>query len=264
MRIGQDPWDSGDPYELFMGRWSRVIAPKFIDWLSLPPDRSWLDIGCGTGSLSKTILALASPAQILALDPSIRFIDTARRTIDDARIHFEVGTATRLPAPTNTFDVVVSGLVLNFVPDPLQAVYEMRRASRRGGVIAAFVWDYTQGMEMLRYFWDTAVALDQRAKELDEGWRFPICQPDRLEHLFIQAGLREVVIQAIDIRTVFKDFDDYWLPFMGGQGPAPGYVAGLGSEGRVELEKALRERLPISEDGSIELRARAWGVKGMN
>ena len=264
MNIGEDPWDSGDPYEFFMGRWSRLIAPEFIRWLSMPSDRSWLDIGCGTGSLSKTILALASPAWILALDLSASFIQTAMRTIDDPRVNFEVGTASRIPVPTKSFEIIVSGLVLNFVPDAIRALNEMKRVGRRDGVIAAYVWDYAKGMEMLRYFWDAAVALTPSARELDEGRRFPICHPDRLERLFMKAGLREVDIQAIDIKTEFKDFDDYWQPFLGGQGPAPGYVAGLESEERMELENTLRERLPISEDGSIELQARAWAVKGRN
>ncbi len=264
MKIGEDPWDRGDPYELFMGRWSRLIAPEFIHWLEMPSDRSWLDIGCGTGSLSKTILALASPARILALDLSASFIQTARRTIDDPRVNFEVGTASRIPAATNSFDAVVSGLMLNFVPDPIQAVNEMRRVGRRGGVIAAYVWDYAQGMEMLRYFWDAAIALDPIVKGLDEGLRFPICQPERLEQLFMKAGPREIEVQAIEIKTVFKDFDDYWLPFLGGQGPAPGYVASLESERREDLKKALHGRLPIFEDGSIALQARAWAVRGRN
>jgi SAM-dependent methyltransferase len=247
-----------------MGRWSRVVAAKFVRWLSIPSDRSWLDVGCGTGSLSKTILALAYPAQVQALDPSTRFIETARRRIDDPRVHFEVGTATRIPVSANSFDVVVSGLVLNFVSEPIWALDEMRRVGRRDGVIAAYVWDYAQGMEMLRYFWDAAVALDTNARELDEGWRFPICQPEELERLFMKAGLGDIEVQALEVKTAFRDFNDYWLPFLGGQGPAPGYVASLRSEGRVGLENALRERLPIFEDGSIELQARAWAVKGRN
>jgi ubiquinone/menaquinone biosynthesis C-methylase UbiE len=175
VNIGEDSWNRGDPYELFMGRWSRVLAPEFIHWLSVPSDRRWLDLGCGTGSLSKTILALASPSQILALDLSTRFIETARRTIADPRVNFEVGIASMLPLSANTFDVVASGLVLNFVPDPVRAVNEMRRVGLQDGVIAAYVWDYAQGMEMLRYFWDVAIALDPSARELDEGQRFPIC-----------------------------------------------------------------------------------------
>jgi SAM-dependent methyltransferase len=262
MNIGEDPWDSGDPYELFMGRWSRLVAPEFIHWLSMPSGLSWLDIGCGTGSLSKTILALASPARILAIDPSSRFIEHARRSIQDQRVNFELGTASRIPAPVNSFDVIVSGLVLNFVPDPIQAVNEMRKAGRDDGVIAAYVWDYARGMEMLRYFWDAAIAVDANARDLDEGLRFPICQPKELERLFMKAGLEEIETQAIDVKTTFRDFNDYWLPFLGGQGPGPGYVASLQSQGRADLENALRERLPVSDNGSIELHAKAWAVKG--
>jgi len=162
-----------------------------------------------------------------------------------------------------SFDAAVSGLVLNFVPQPLRAVTEMARVVRPGGVVAAYVWDYAGKMELMRHFWDAAAALDDAARELDEGSRFPICRPAPLTGLFGQAGLHDVEARAIDIPAVFRDFDDYWSPFPGGQGPAPGYAMSLSEERRAALRDRLEAGLPIGEDGTIRLIARAWAVRGL-
>jgi len=148
------------------------------------------------------------------------------------------------------------------VPQPQRAVAEMARAVRPGCVVAAYVWDYAGKMELMRYFWDAAVALDAAAIELDEGRRFPICQPTPLSELFAQAGLSEVEVRPIDVSTDFRDFDDYWSPFLGGQGPAPGYAMSLSEERRAELQERIRSELPISKDGSIHIIARAWAAQG--
>jgi hypothetical protein len=118
-------------------------------------------------------------------------------------------------------------------------------------------------MQMLRYFWNAAIAIDPTAKELDEGNRFPLCQPSALEALFQEAGLKNVETRAIDVPTIFRDFDDYWSPFLGGQGPAPGYAMSLSNEQRKALEERLRTVLPVSSDGAIDLIARAWAVRGV-
>jgi SAM-dependent methyltransferase len=152
--------------------------------------------------------------------------------------------------------------VLNFVPKPEVAVREMRRAVRTGGIVAAYVWDYAGKMELMRHFWDAAVALDPAARELDEGPRFPLCNEKSLRALFAQAELKGVEVRAIDAPTPFKDFDDYWQPFLGGQGPAPGYCMSLAEEKRAALRERLRAKLPLEPDGTIKLIARAWAVKG--
>jgi hypothetical protein len=151
---------------------------------------------------------------------------------------------------------------VNFVPDPGRAVAEMARVARAGATVAAYVWDYAGKMELMRYFWDTAAALDPDAAERDEGRRFPLCRPEPLAALFRGAALREVETRPIDVPTVFRDFDDYWTPFLGGQGPAPGYAMSLDEERRAALRERLRARLPIEPDGSIRLIARAWAVRG--
>lgn len=139
----------------------------------------------------------------------------------------------------------------------------MTARARKGGTIAAYVWDYAEGMELIRIFWNTAIALDAAARELDESVRFPLCRADSLGELFQGAGLRDVQVQPIVVPTVFRDFDDYWTPFLSGQGPAPGYVTSLSSERRARLRDTIRQRLPVSVDGTIPLMARAWAVKGI-
>jgi SAM-dependent methyltransferase len=183
--------------------------------------------------------------------------------VSDPAASFEVGDAQSLSAGKNSFDVAVAALVLNFVPQPARAVAEMARVVRPGGTVAAYVWDYAGKMELMRYFWDAAVALDRAALDLDEGRRFPICQPTPLAELFSQAGLREVEVRPIDVPTRFRDFADYWSPFLGGQGPAPGYAMSLSEERRNALRDRIRANLPVSADGSISLIARAWAVRGL-
>lgn len=246
-----------------MGRWSRRISSSFVSWLDQPAGRRWLDVGCGTGALAAAILDAADPIEVVGVDPSEAFLATARERIGDPRVRFEAGDATRLDFADGRFDAVVGGLMLNFVPEPAAAVAGMTRVATPGGSVATFVWDYREGMAMLRHFWDVASALDPAAEALDEGRRrFPICRPEPLREHWESAGLADVAVEAIEVPMGFRDFDDYWSPFLGGQGPAGGYVTSLSEAGRSRLRDALRERLPTDSDGAIELTARAWAVRG--
>lgn len=259
----KDVWASGEAYEPYVGRWSRLVAREFVDWLGVPADRPWLDVGCGTGALSQTILERAEPLSVLGIDPSDGFVAYARRTIGDTRAEFRIGDAQSLPVVDRMFDAVVAGLVINFVPDIARAAAEMVRVTRPGGTVAAYVWDYAGEMQMMRWFWDAAVALDAAALEKDEGRRFPVCRPESLATLFEGAGLRNVEVRAIDVPTVFKDFDDYWTPFLSGQAPAPGYCMSLSEDRRAALRERIRTALPFRGDGSVHLIARAWAVRGI-
>ena len=259
-----DTWAVGPAYEAYVGRWSRLVAGEFLEWLGIAPAQDWLDVGCGTGVLTRAILERTGPRSVLGIDPADGFLSHARSETKDDRARFEVGTAQALPVASRTFDAVVCGLVLNFVPDPAQALAEMVRAVRPGGTIAAYVWDYADQMQVIRYCWDAVVALHPAAGELDEGRRFPICRPDRLTTLFETAGLSGVTVRAIDVPTVFRDFADYWSPFLGGQGPAPSYIAALDEVEQVALRERIRVALPIAADGSIPLVARAWAVRGLS
>lgn len=256
-----DRWAQGDAYERYVGRWSRPVAAAFLDWLGLPPGLRWLDVGCGTGALVETVLARCAPQHVIGVDPSAGFVAFARQHVTDARARFEIGDAQALALPGDTVDVAVSGLVLNFVPDPARVASELARVVRPGGTVAAYVWDYAGDMQLMRRFWDAAVALDPAARPLDEGVRFPLCTPARLAALLEHADLSEIVVHAIDVPTVFRDFDDYWTPFLGGQGPAPGYCMSLGEAPRARLRERLRAALPTRPDGSIALVARAFAVR---
>ena len=258
----KDTWAAGTLYEPYVGRWSRLVAKDLLAWLEMPPNLDWLDVGCGTGALTEVILEHAKPRSVKGMDPSTGFIEHAKAHITDPRVTFEVADAQSLPLDSARFGAAVAGLVLNFVPKPSLAVREMVRAVEPGGVVAAYVWDYAGKMELMRYFWDAAVELDRAAFELDEGRRFPLCQPNPLTALFTQAGLRDVQVVPIDVPTRFRDFDDYWTPFLGGQAPAPGYAMSLTEERRGALRERIRAKLPIARDGSIDLIARAWAVRG--
>ena len=258
-----DVWAAGDLYEPYVGRWSRRVAREFLAWLSVPQERDWLDVGCGTGALTQAILAASAPRRVKGIDPSPGFIEYARARTSDPRATFAVRDAQQLSVESAGVDIAVAGLVLNFVPQPKQAVAEMARAVRPGGVVAAYVWDYAGKMELMRHFWDAAVSLDPKALELDEGRRFPLCASAPLTKLFTDAGLPEVQIRAIDVPTRFRDFEDYWTPFLGGQAPAPGYCMSLTEERRAALRERIRSRLPIEKDGSIPLIARAWAIRAV-
>ncbi|MGZ9059200.1 MAG: class I SAM-dependent methyltransferase [Burkholderiaceae bacterium] len=258
----KDNWAAGEVYEPYVGRWSRLVAQEFLRWLALQPQLDWLDVGCGTGALTQTILQQMQPRSVTGIDASAGFIDYAKAHVSDPRVRFEVGDAQSLPMEAGRFDVAVSGLVLNFVPKPSLGVQEMTRAVRSGGLVAAYVWDYGGKMELMRYFWDATIALDPGASKLVEAARFPMCKPPALISLFEDAGLQEVQTQMIDAPTTFKNFDDYWNPFLGGQGPAPAYAMSLSEEHRNALRDRIRQTLPIASDGSIPLIARAWSVRG--
>jgi SAM-dependent methyltransferase len=260
--MGSDTWSSGRAYEPYAGRWSRLVAHEFLPWLAVSPGQLWLDVGCGTGALTQTILRLAEPRAVIGIDPSEGYIAYARASVPDARARFAVGDAQALPAESGAYDAVVSGLVLNFVSHPALAAAEMARVTRPGGAAAAYVWDYAGQMQLMRHFWDAAVALDPGAHVHDEGARFPLCTPEPLATLWGDAGLRAVEVRAIDVPTIFRDFDDYWSPFLGGQGPAPSYAMSLDEERRAALRERIRDALPEASDGSISLLARAWAVRG--
>ena len=255
-----DTWARGGPYEQYVGRWSRRVAPLFLSWLSIPADRKWLDVGCGTGALCAAIVDRCSPSSVAGVEPSEGFLQTATENLAGRAVLYQ-GSATAIPRGDASVDVVVSGLVLNFIPDQRAALAEMARVTVNGGMIAAYVWDYAGKMGIMRFFWDVAVELDPGAAKMDEGMRSPLCRPAALEKLFAGAGLKGVEVAPIDIPTPFATFDDYWLPFLGGQGSAPAYAMSLDETARTRLRDRIRERLPIQADGSILLTARAWAVR---
>ncbi|MCB8819184.1 class I SAM-dependent methyltransferase [Microvirga rosea] len=255
-------WVSGETYEFYMGRWSRLAARDFLGWLDAPAGLDWLDVGCGTGALTEAVATFCAPGRVMGIDPSAGFLDMARERLSRTGATLHQADAQEIPYPANAFDRVVSGLMLNFVPDQPRAAAEMVRVVRSGGEVALYVWDYAGRMELMRRFWDAAVALNPGAREKAEATHAPICRPDALQALFDGAGLIDIETRALDVPTVFGDFDDYWSPFLGGQSPAPAYCMSLDEDARTALREHLRETLPTQPDGSIHLVSRAWALRG--
>jgi ubiquinone/menaquinone biosynthesis C-methylase UbiE len=259
-----DAWQAADSYDAYMGRWSRQLAPRFLEWLDPPDELEWLEVGCGTGALSSAIVNLCRPKSLISIDPSESFLAKARQNVGSELVEFRTGDAQSVSLKNASRDVAVSGLVLNFVPDRAGALAEMKRVTRPGGVVAYYVWDYPGGgLEFLRAFWNAAAALDPSAENLKEDRRFPYCTPEGLTSLSKAAGLANVEWTSIDIPTVFRDFEDYWRPFTFGAGPAPGYCTSLKAEDQERLKSKLCSTLHFAQDGSIPLKARAWAIRGI-
>ena len=255
-------WSSAPAYESYIGRWSRLVAREFVQWLALPAGKTWLDVGCGTGALTETIFETAAPRYVVGADQSKSYVEYLRRRLTDQRLCFDVSDLQDLNFNDEFYDNSVSGLCLNFAPEPQKGMAEMTRVTKPGGTVAAYVWDYAGEMQLMRHFWNAAAELDPAARELDEGVRFTICKPEPLAALARAAGLQDVTTRAIDVMLVLRDFDDYWMPFLGGQGLAPSYVMSLSEERRAALRERIRSKLPGATDGSISLIARAWAGRG--
>lgn len=253
----RDAWAAGDRYEPYVGRWSRRVASRFLEFLAAPSGGEWLDVGCGTGALSETVLDEGGAGAVTGIDPSAGFVGFSRERLAGRAASFDVGDAQDLPYAPAFFDVVVSGLVLNFVSDAALALREQHRVLKPGGVAGAYVWDYPR-MEMMARFWDAAVSVDP-ADVPDEAVRFSGWTDDGLAERFDRAGFADIGTSSIEIPTVFADFDDLWSPFLGGQGAAPSYLATLDDERRDAIRDLMRAGVP--DDGPIELTARAWAVK---
>jgi SAM-dependent methyltransferase len=260
--VPSDRWQRGDAYERYMGRWSRQLAPHFLRGLGVPSGRRWLDVGCGTGALAQAILDRCAPSKVTGVDPSAGFLEAAKARLPPQVALHQVA-ADRLPLADASVDATVSALVLNFVPDAPAALREMVRVTADGGLLACCVWDYAQKMDLIRLYWDAAARLDLLAPGQDQGERFPICHPEALQTVFTGAGLRDVRTWPIEIEMRFVDFDDYWQPFLGGQGPAPAHAMSLDGPSRERLRDHLASRIARQTDGSMALAARAWAARGV-
>lgn len=249
-------------YESYMGRWSRLLAGKFIEFAGVKEGERALDVGSGTGSLAAALERALPSVEVVGVDPSAEFVEFARQSCASERARFELGDAQALRFPDAAFDAAMALLVINFVPDHRKALAEMRRVTRAGGKVAACVWDYGAGMQSLRIFWDEAVALDPAIAAKDER-HMKLSHAGELGALWESAGLLAVEERALAIEQRFQSFDDYWHPFLGGVGPGGAYVASLSQERRAQLAARLKRRILAERpDGPFVLPASAWCVKG--
>lgn len=258
-----DMFANAEAYERFMGCWSRLVAPRLVEFAGLNEGARVLDVGSGTGSLAFAVAERVARTQVVGIDPSSGYVAYAasRNKLPD-RVSFKVGDAQKLRFADAAFDAAVSLLVFNFIPDRKQALMELRRVTKPGGAISAAVWDYGGEMRMLRVFWDAVVKLDPQAEKLDEK-HMPLCRQGELSALWKECGLTDVREQPIDITMKFASFADYWDAFLLGQGPAGAYVARLDRAKLPALREEVKRRLPVSaEDQPFALPSRVWAVRG--
>jgi len=250
-------------YERFMGRWSRLVAAQLVDFTDVPDRGRMLDVGSGTGALAFTLAERKPQAHVLGIDPSKEYVEYAKsKNRFPNRVSFETGDAQQLRLANASFDGCLSLLVFNFIPDALKALKEVRRVTKPGGRISASVWDYGDGMKMLRAFWDGAVHLDSKAEKLDER-HMPLCRSGELSELWRQGGLENIQEQPHVITMKFESFADYWDPFLLGQGPAGVYVKSLSRDQVQALRGEVKSRMsPSAEKSPFELSARVWSVRG--
>ena len=243
-----------------MGRWSRELAPLLVHFAGVRDGDAVLDVGSGAGALAAAVAAAAPASRIVGIDPSAPFVAFAQSRLPGDLVRFEVGDAQQLQFPNASFDRTLSLLILNFVPDPAKALGEMMRVTRRGGTVAAAVWDYGDGMEMLRVFWDEAIGLDPAMDARDER-HMPLCRSGELVALWRAHQMQDVHGEALTMQARFSSFDDYWSPFLEKQGPAGAYAASLSETDRAQLR--LRRLLDDGSHRPIVLTARAWAVRGV-
>jgi ubiquinone/menaquinone biosynthesis C-methylase UbiE len=245
-----------------MGRWSRTLALPFVQFAGVQSGDSVLDVGSGTGAVTAAVVAASPASRIVGIDSAAAYVAFARAHHADDLIRFEVGDAQQLQFADRSFTRALSLLNLNFIPDPSKALQEMLRVTQPGGSVAAAVWDYGQGMEMLRAFWDEAVALNREADARDER-HMRFSANGELAQFFREQPLQDIASEALTVETRFSSFDDYWLPFLEKQGPAGAYVSSLRATDSEQLRLRLRRRLLADgPDAPIVLRARAWAVRG--
>lgn len=252
-------WNDTNGYELYVGRWSRLVSMDFIHWLDPRSDLKWLEVGCGTGALTSAILNSAHPQRVKAIDTSPDYINSARSAITANNVTFLEADIASLPKD-ETFDMVTSGLVLNFLPDLNDSFRLMVHKLNHGGQLSAFVWDYAGHYQPMRHFWDAAKELSPAAEKFDAGVKFPICNKSNLVDLFQTAGLSNIAFTNIERVATFQSFDDYWLPIASAQGSVTTFMSTLDDTHKRDLQVLLKRRLPIAGNGEIKLIINALAI----
>jgi SAM-dependent methyltransferase len=251
---------SATAYDRFVGRYGAALADAMLATAGVAPGQRVLDVGCGTGALAGRAATVVGPANVTAVDPSESFAEGCGARVPGADVR--VAAAESLPFDDGDFDAVLAQLVVPFMADAPRGVAEMARVARPGGVVAACVWDYADGMRMLRAFWDAAAAIDSESAAKDEGRMMRYANPDDLGALWSEAGLGDVEVSALDVEASYEDFEDLWTPFLAGIGPAGAYAVSLEPDAQARLREELRARLG-DPAGPFTLAARAWCARGV-
>ncbi|KRE02316.1 SAM-dependent methyltransferase [Bosea sp. Root381] len=252
-------------YDQLMGRWSRKLAPLFIDFAGIAGGERVLDVGCGTGSLTFALAKTAGLAEISAIDFSPVFVEAAIRRNTDPRITIQQADACALPFEDDRFDRALALLVLHFVPETAKAIAEMRRVTRSGGVVAAVVWDHFGGMPGMRMMVDTVAALSEGGRELRSRYCFqPMMRPHEMQQAFVAEGLADVTETELMIRMDYQSFDDFWAPIGAGEGPLGKYLVTLDAEERGRAVAAVRDAYQAGRpDGPRSFANVAWACRGV-
>lgn len=252
-------------YDHYMGRWSRRLAPLFLDFAGSAPGERVIDVGCGTGSLSLALVERSAVEAIEAIDFEADFVAAFQKRIGARPIKARQGDACSLPFADASFDRALSLLVLHFVSDAQQAAREMRRVVRPGGVVAAAVWDTYGGMPSQRVFWDTVTAIEPSADARRAATMFrPATQPGDLPALLDGAGLTDIRETLLTIRMEFANFEDYWHPLLTAQGTLGQFVDGLAAPTRARVVEAVRASFLCGRpDGPRSFASVAWAARGV-
>ena len=254
----------GAAYEAWLGRWASRLAEIFLDFVEFPDAGDLLDVGCGTGALTFAMAARWPGRRVVGIDLAPPFISFARSKGSEELPVFEIGDACALPYASGQFAGAAAHLVLIFIPRPELALRELRRVTRPGGTVAAAQWDFRGGLVFERMLWDVAVGIDPQARVVrDRRFTAPLALPDGLAQLFRDEGLMQVERRSLTVRTDFADFEDYWQPLLGGQGPVCTYFANLAPDLKARIKEAVFDAYCSgAADGPRSLTATAWAVRG--
>jgi ubiquinone/menaquinone biosynthesis C-methylase UbiE len=249
----------GGAYERQMGRWSRLVGEKFLDWLDLPKGLRCLDVGCGNGAFTESLIAHGAPGSVMALDPSEDQVAFARQRAGVALAEFRVGDAQVLPFDDNSYDAALMALVVSFLPDPAKAANEMARVVRPGGWVAAYMWDIPGGGSPIAPLNRAARSLGLSPPSTASA---PASRMEAMQELWRKAGLTPVDSCVIRISITYSNFDDFWESYAQPIGPIGVLINSLSPAGKEQMRARAREQLPTAADGSVTYEAFANAVKG--
>jgi SAM-dependent methyltransferase len=254
-------FDDADAYDRYMGRWSRAIGEKFLAWIDAGKRLRWLDVGCGTGAFSSLILEQAAPTNLVGIDPSPQQVEHVRKTITARQAEFRIASALDLPFGSNEFDVVVSALVIHFIPDRPKGLREMLRVAKRGGLVAGYTWRRSPAINDAPYG-PLARGLIEVGGEVTLSPTVAEAMPDGLRASLAAEGYGDIEVATIEASQTFRDFEDYWISQTATfPHPVAKSVAALSDHDRERLREKMRAALPAARDGSVTYSSRATTFK---